>query len=205
MNNRIIRIASYIKNSDKVADIGCDHALLSIYLAQNKIPSIAIDINKDVIEKNIKKANNLNDFISFRVGNGTSVLEENEADTLVLSGLGAYTISNIIKNSRFKYKKIITIASKNHSYLRKKMLESGYKVSLEEIIIDKNKYYNLIIFIPGTASYSNEELIIGINHQNKINLIKYHEYILDCYNKYSNFNKNKDMQKLVDIIKSYKY
>lgn len=207
MNNRIKSIASYIETNDKVADIGCDHALLSIYLAQNKIHSIAIDINKRIIENNIETINNLklNKYIEFRIGNGTKQLKFNEADTLVMAGLGTYTIYNIIKDSKYKFNKIITISNKNHSYLRKKMLEIGYKVLLEEIITDKNKFYNLIIFIPGSYNYSEEELTIGLNHKNKDNLIKYHKYITECYEKYSNFRQNKNIEKLVDLIKNYKY
>lgn len=207
MTNRIKTIASYIKSSDKVADIGCDSAELSIYLAHNKISSIAIDINENIIENDKLKIYNMNleKYIDLRVGDGTEVLNFNEADTIVLAGLGSYTISKIIENSKHKYKKIITIANKNHKFLRKKMLEYNYEILSEEIIIEKNKYYNLIVFIPGKTLYNKEDLVIGFNHKNKENLLKYHNYIKTSYNKYSNFNKNKNIKELVDIIKNYKY
>jgi hypothetical protein len=73
------------------------------------------------------------------------------------------------------------------------------------MILEKSKFYDLIIFIPGKSIYNDEDLYIGVNHKNKDNLIKYHKHIKYCYDKYSNFNKNKDIKKLVDIIKSYKY
>ena len=37
ISNRLKSIAGLIIDSDKVADIGCDHALLDIYLVKNKI------------------------------------------------------------------------------------------------------------------------------------------------------------------------
>jgi tRNA (adenine22-N1)-methyltransferase len=207
LTKRIEAIASYIKSSDKIADIGCDSAELSIYLAHNKISSIAIDINTNIIEndKLIIHGKNLNKYIDLRVGNGTEVLKLKEVNTLVLAGLGSYTIIKIIEHSKYKYKKIITIANKNHKFLRKKMLEYNYKILSEEIIIEKNKYYNLIVFVPGKVLYSNEDLAIGINHKNKENLLKYHHYIKTSYDKYSNFNKNENIKELVDIIKNYKY
>lgn len=150
MNNRLLKIASYIDSSDKVADIGCDQALLSIYLAKKNIKSIASDVRSHIIDRckeSIEKLN-LQDFIDLRVGDGLESLKLKEVDTLVLSGLGTHTILNIINESKEQYKKIITISNNHHAILRSGMKKLGYKVLLEEIIYDKNKYYNLIIFVP---------------------------------------------------------
>ena len=62
--NRIETIYSYIDENDKVVDVGCDQAKLSIMLSQRNQSSIAVDISEKVIEKakqNIKS--NLIDFI----------------------------------------------------------------------------------------------------------------------------------------------
>ena len=39
ISNRLMRIASYVDKKDKLIDIGCDHALLDIYLVKNKVLS----------------------------------------------------------------------------------------------------------------------------------------------------------------------
>lgn len=207
MNKRIKKIASYIEVTDKVADIGCDQALLSIYLAKNNIKSIAIDIRSHIINRckdSIIKLN-LQNLIDLRVGDGLDKLKKDEADTLVLSGLGTHTILNIIKKEKNKFKKIITISNNNHKELRIKMLEFGYKILLEEIIYEKNKYYNLIIFIPGITHYSLSNLNIGINHQNKEILIKYNQELIKKYQKIYKKSNDKNVKELINIIMDYKY
>ena len=48
INKRLEHIAKYVNDNEKVIDIGCDHALLSIYLEKTKknISIIASDINE---------------------------------------------------------------------------------------------------------------------------------------------------------------
>lgn len=203
--NRINKIATYIDDNDLVADIGCDQAQLSIILAKKHIFSIGIDIKKNIIDKCKEKIieQNLDKYINLRVGNGINLLSKKEVDTLVFAGLGTYTIINILKNSIDIYKKIITISNNNHKLLRENMLELGYKIYLEEIIFEKNKFYNLIIFIPGIQKYTKEELYIGFNHKNMDLLKIYHNNLLKKYNKF--YEKNAELKELINIIKNYKY
>ena len=52
LSKRLEQIASFItKDNKKIIDIGCDHGLLSIYLANkyNDIKIIASDINKNAL------------------------------------------------------------------------------------------------------------------------------------------------------------
>ena len=135
--NRIETIYSYIDENDKVVDVGCDQAKLSIMLSQRNQSSIAVDISEKVIEK--AKRNIKSDLIDLRVSNGLENVNSNEVDTLVLSGMGTHTILEIISKSNIKFKKIITISNNYHSILREKMNDLGYKIELEEIIKEKNK------------------------------------------------------------------
>ena len=58
LSKRLSAIASFVLNNAVIADIGCDHALLDIYLSKNNIikKSFAIDITKGALnqaDKNI--------------------------------------------------------------------------------------------------------------------------------------------------------
>ncbi len=88
--NRIDAIFSYINSKDKVVDVGCDQAKLSLLLASRNQSSIASDISNKVIEK--AKRNINNSLIDLRVSNGLENIQEGEADTLVLSGMGTHPI-----------------------------------------------------------------------------------------------------------------
>lgn len=171
MNKRIKTIFKYINLDDLVADVGCDQALLSEMLAKNNICSVASDIKENIIMNAMKRINvNLSKYIIFVVGDGLENIPNN-VDTLILSGMGTHTILKILGKSNKKYKKIITISNNNHDILRKEMLNLNYKIDKEEIIFEKNKFYNLILFIPGKDKYSREEVFLGKNHQN-IELLK---------------------------------
>ena len=74
ISNRLKSIGDFVNDNSNVIDVGCDHALLSIYLYLNKknINIIASDINSKPLEearKNIKKYK-LDDKIETRLSDG---------------------------------------------------------------------------------------------------------------------------------------
>ena len=171
---RLETISKYITDNEKVLDVGCDQALLSRLLAKRGIYSIASDLRSNIIEKAKKTTPKpFLSYIDFRVGNGVTLKNNENNFTLVLAGMGAYTMLDILNSTDKRFDKIITISNNNNDMLRKEMLKLKYKKSLEEIIKEKGKYYNLIVFLPGTTIYSEEETIVGVNHQNKGLLLMY--------------------------------
>lgn len=196
--NRIDAIYSFIDLKDRVVDVGCDQAKLGILLANRNQKSIASDISSKVIERaslDIRKQE-LNNLIDLRVSNGLSNIKENEADTLVLSGMGTHTMLEILEYTNLRFKKIITISNNYHDILRNKMNELNYKVDKEQIIKENNKYYNLILFTEGTKEYSKKELLLGLNH---IDNNLYKEYLNHLLNKYKNIKENsKDKNNKID-------
>ena len=80
LSKRLEVVASFVDENDRsVIDIGCDHGLLSIFLANKykKLNIIASDVNKNALESargNISKYK-LEDRIDVRLGNGLSVIE----------------------------------------------------------------------------------------------------------------------------------
>ena len=198
--NRIETIYSLIDKNDKVVDVGCDQAKLSIMLANNNISSIASDISENVINK--AKCSINNPLIDLRVSDGLDNINEGEADTLVLAGMGTYTILEILNKTSLRFKKIITISNNYHNTLRSKMNGLNYKVKEELIIKENNKYYNLIVFENGNCDYSEIDIELGLNHKD-INLYKeYLEYLLKKYLniKKSSKDKNDKINKIINLI-----
>ena len=198
--NRIEAIYSFISESDKVVDVGCDQAKLGIMLAKRNQSSIASDISEKVIEK--AKNDIKSDLIDLRVSNGLENIKEGEADTLVLSGMGSHTILDILNNTKLRFNKIITISNNDHDLLRLKMNELDYMVDSEQIIKENNKYYNLIVFVPGNKKYNDYEINFGLNHKDKE---LYNEYLNYLKNKYKNIkksskNKNKKISSLLVLL-----
>ena len=202
---RLEKISSYISDNEKVLDVGCDQALLSKILAKRKIYSIASDLRPNIIENAKKNLTPLEkEYITFSVSNGVPTIL-NEVYTLVLSGMGAHTILDILKNSNYRFNKIITISNNNNDILRTEMSKLNYYVLEEEIIKEKGKFYNLIVFDNVKRDYSKEQILVGINHKNKELLKEKNDYLIK---KYTSILNNANNEKLIDIVntlKNYKY
>ena len=204
--NRIEAIYSFIDLKDRVVDVGCDQAKLGILLAKRNQKSIASDISPKVIERaslDIRKLG-LDNLIDLRVSNGLQNNKKNEADTLVLSGMGTHTILEILNSTKLRFNKIITISNNYHDILRNKMNELNYKVDKELIIKENNKYYNLILFTEGTKEYSQKELLLGLN---QVDSKQYNEYLNHLLKKYktikeSSKDKNIKIDEMITLIES---
>lgn len=207
MTKRIERISSYIEDTEKVIDVGCDSCLLSILLAKRGIHSVASDLRKNIIENAKEKIDkNLQKYISFRVGDGVTLTEDENDYTLVLAGMGSYLMINIMKNTTKTFLKIITISNNNHDILRKEFLTLGYIVDKEEIIKERNKFYNLIVFVKGRSIYSEEDLVIGLNHQNIPLLKEKNKELINKYKKIietiNDSKKIKELERTIKILES---
>ena len=197
--NRIEAIYSYIDLEDKVVDVGCDQAKLSLMLANRNQKSIASDISEKVIKR---AKNDINSpLIDLRVSNGLSNIKEGEVDTLVLSGMGSHTILDILNNTKLRFKKIITISNNHHELLRNEMNKLNYKVKTEQIIKESNKYYNLILFEEGKTKYTNTQLLLGLNHKDE-NLYK--EYLYYLLNKYEFIRQKTNDNRITNLCKTIK-
>lgn len=202
---RLEKISSYISDNEKVLDVGCDQALLSKILAKRKIYSIASDLRPNIIENAKKNLTPLEkEYITFSVSDGVPTIL-NEEYTLVLSGMGAHTILDILKNSNYRFNKIITISNNNNDILRTEMSKLNYYVLEEEIIKEKGKFYNLIVFDNVKRDYTKEEILVGINHKNKELLKEKNDYLIKKYTSILNIANNEKLIDIVNTLKDYKY
>lgn len=205
MSNRLNIINSYIDEEDRVVDVGCDHALLSSLLANRGIKSIASDVNKEIIER--RKKENFSDLITFMVSDGLKSIDESLYDTVVISGMGTNTIIDIISASNKNFKKAIIVSNKDYYDLRKYMTTHGFKITLEHVIYEKKKYYNLIIFEKGNEEYSYKDYLLGVNHQDKETYKSKNEYKLKKYESILSsipLDKEEDITLVKEIINEYK-
>ena len=163
LSPRLNAVANFIEDSSKVIDIGCDHGLLSIYLANkySNIKIIASDVNENALNcaiNNIKKTN-LENRIDVRLGKGLDVV-----DTIVIAGMGANTIVGILKYAPDKLinvKNIVIQSNTDLYFLRKNIISIGYYIEDEVLILDKNIIYTVIKFSKGKKKYNYKELYLG--------------------------------------------
>ena len=168
LSKRLEVVSSFIEDNSKIIDIGCDHGLLSIYLAgiYKNIKIIASDVNKNALSSainNIKKYN-LEDRIETRLGPGLDVVSPDEIDTVVISGMGSNTIVGILKYSKDKLVNVNNIVVQSNTdlyFLRKNISSIGYYIEDEILVEDKNIIYTVIKFTKGKKRYNYKELYLG--------------------------------------------
>jgi len=98
INKRLKHISNYVDDNSNIIDVGCDHALLCIYLEKTKknISAIASDINEGPLlraKKNIEKYACKN--IKIKLGSGITTIDKN-TDIIIISGMGSNTIIDIL-------------------------------------------------------------------------------------------------------------
>lgn len=180
ISKRLKSLAGLVTLDDKVADIGCDHALLDVYMIKNNITKkvLIADISENALENGIKnvKKYHLEDKITAKCGNGLDVITD-KIDTVIISGMGASTIIKILSSNKLKQiKKLIIESNNDHFLLRKFLINNGFYISHEAVIYDNGKYYINIMFQRGFKKYSKKELIYGpiLMNSNK----EYFNYLL---------------------------
>lgn len=168
LSKRLEKIATFVDNDSSVVDIGCDHALLDIYLVLNRknIKVVASDVNKNALNNalsNIKKYK-LTDKIDTVLSNGLESIDVTGLDTIIISGMGTHTMVGILYNNLSKLKNINTIILQSNNdvdFLRKKVTSIGYYIEQEALVKDKKIIYTIIKFKKGHKFYSYKELYFG--------------------------------------------
>ncbi len=151
LSTRLQTIANYVPNGACVADIGCDHALLSIYLAKSGQAKrvLACDINEgplSVARANVEKAG-LADQIELRLCNGLDAVADGEADTVVIAGMGGELMADILSRAPWVESHGVTLVLQPMSrpeVLRDFLYRHGFSVTKEEMVLEHRRVYTLI-------------------------------------------------------------
>ena len=104
LSERLSAVSKLITPTLKVADVGCDHGYLSIYLLQNNITDkvIASDVRKGPLSKASEnvKLYGLNDKIELRLSDGLTNYKTGEVESVVMSGMGGNLMIKILEESK---------------------------------------------------------------------------------------------------------
>ncbi len=157
MSNRLLACCNYVKKGARVADIGCDHGYLGIYLLTNGIASTTIE--SDVAEQPLECAKR--NARKFRVASKMTFCRSNGAqsiprdfDTMVCAGMGADTIISILSSAPWlkddKYRLILQCQSRRPE-LRQWLYDAGYHIDRETLAQDGKFIYTVMEVTFGPA------------------------------------------------------
>ena len=152
LDSRLHAIAGFVRQGARVADIGCDHALLLCGLAnQNRITGgIACDKNEGPLEAARRNALRfgVSELINFRLGDGLHTINPDEADDIVIAGMGGETIAKILTECpwRISPNMRFILQPMTRSYiLRKFLFEHGFSILSEKACRSDNRVYTVML------------------------------------------------------------
>lgn len=121
------------------ADIGCDHAKLPIRVIQENRAQrcIAVELNLGPLQvaRYSVACADLTDQIDVREGDGFAPLQEAEADSASICGMGAHTIRDILQAAGPKCSPVLILQPNDSPRLiRLWALQHGYHLTTEQMI-----------------------------------------------------------------------
>lgn len=167
INKRLETVAQLVEKDSKIIDVGCDHALLDIYLAdKNQCSKIIASDNKSGPLEHAKE--NIRNYqveskIKIKLGNGIETIEE-DIDTIIISGMGGLNIIGILKYKTDLYKQVKNLILSPNSdveKVRKEITKLGFYIENEILVKDKNIIYSVILFKRGKRHYTRQQLLFG--------------------------------------------
>lgn len=150
LSSRLLACCSFVAPGDRVADIGCDHGYLGIYLLLGGIASavIASDINEGPLQSAVHNSEKfgVRDKISFYLSDGVRNIPR-EFDTMVCAGMGGDTMVSILSAAPWlqnaQYRLVLQCQSKT-PLLRKYLSDTGWKIANEKVLKDGKFLYTVM-------------------------------------------------------------
>ena len=167
INDRLKTIGDLVEANSFCLDVGCDHALLDIYLVKKKknIKCIASDIAEGPVEaakKNIKRER-LENEIEVRLGDGLDTYSD-YVNTVIISGMGGRSIIGILKYKMNIVKKIDTFILSPNNYqidVKKFLTKNGFYIDDEVLVKEKKFIYQILVFKKGKRHYTKRDYFFG--------------------------------------------
>ncbi|BBI34714.1 tRNA (adenine(22)-N(1))-methyltransferase [Cohnella abietis] len=151
LSRRLSALAEWVPEGARFADIGTDHALLPVFLAKTGKISYAVagDVHDGPVEaakRQVSEAD-LGDIISVRIGDGLSVLEPGEVDTVTIAGMGGSLMARILEQGKEQLKGVTTLVLSPHvaeDAVRQWLVKHDYVIDREILLEEDGVIYTLM-------------------------------------------------------------
>lgn len=152
LSRRLTALAEWVPDGARFADIGTDHALLPVYLASSRRirSAVAGDVHLGPVEaarRQVASAG-LQDTISVRHGDGLSVLQPGEVDTVCIAGMGGSLMIRLLEDAGSLLDSVQTLVLSPHvaeDQVRNWLNRHDFVLAKERILYEDGEYYTLLL------------------------------------------------------------
>ncbi len=148
LSKRLQAVADLVTEGSRVCDVGTDHGYIPIYLVGiHKIPSaLAMDVNEGPLlrAKEHIAAQNMTDAVSTRRSDGLKALQTDEADSVVIAGMGGGLIIRILEEGAKKLssiRELILQPQSDIALVREYIRTHGFTIVAQDMVYEDGKYY----------------------------------------------------------------
>lgn len=165
---RLSKILNLVTPCNTIADVGCDHGKVGAELVVKGLCQHCIF--SDISEPSLNKAKIISNEkaiykkCKFIVCDGLSAYPKNvKVDYAIISGMGGIEISNIVlkKPKEVLVDKFILQPNNNVVYLRKALIQNGFKIISDEVTREGGMFYNILLVEKGADVLTKDELEFG--------------------------------------------
>ena len=151
ISKRLLACASYVRQGARLADVGCDHGYLGIYLLKEGIASyiIASDLRPQPLQKARENAARFgtDDRMEFHVADGLAAIVPGRVDAVVCAGMGADSIIEILEAAPWTMDEnlhLILQPQTSGQALRGWLSEHRFSI-LREMLLEENGYLYTVL------------------------------------------------------------
>ena len=152
ISKRLLCCAAMVPQGARVADIGCDHGYLGIWLLTEQIASFvaACDLREKPLEKARENSRiyGTADRMTFFVADGLAQVDPDSVDAVVCAGMGGDNIAGILEAAPWvrdpKYTLILQPQTSGND-LRRYLGEQGYSIEREALVKDGGFLYFTLV------------------------------------------------------------
>jgi tRNA (adenine22-N1)-methyltransferase len=156
LSPRLAAVAGLAAGGCVVADVGCDHGKLAVWLATNGAPYvIALDSSAKSLSKAVRlvKEMGLEHTVQLRVSDGLRKLSPGEAEIIAIAGLGGPTICSILEKgyaAASSAMRLVLQPMNAVGEVRRWLYDNGFHIVEEQLAEDDGRIYQVFAAEPGS-------------------------------------------------------
>lgn len=166
---RLAKVAEYIPQGARLADIGSDHAYLPAHVLLNGRIKFAVagEVAKGPYQNMLDEIerHDLAEQLKPRLANGMAAIRPaDEIDTVSITGLGGRLMVDILNGGHTdgqQYQRLILQPNIDVSVVRQWLMEHNYRLVDEALVREDYHFYEILVAEPGAMQLSAQELQFG--------------------------------------------